>query len=241
MSNKKLLDKHYKTYRRNSQQDNIMREMAVHTISPFIKDNGIGLEIGCSDGYMTQMLASKLLSIDVVEGSGKFITEASTRNINNATFYHTTFEKFIPKKKYDYIFATYILTHIKNLEIFFKLIKKSLKKDGLVFFVVPNNRSISRQLALNMNIITSLTELTENDLNHGHVRSYNMFSLNNELSKNGFQLIANGGLMIKPLSDSDMDKLFDMKILGKEHIQGLYKLGQEYPDLCSACYSICKL
>lgn len=45
--------------------------------------------------------------------------------------------------------------------------------------------------------------------------------------------------MLKILADFQMDKLIETEIL-KEQIDGLYKLGLEYPDLCGSLFSICR-
>ena len=38
-----------------------------------------------------------------------------------------------------------------------------------------------------------------------------------------------------------MDTLYENEILGNEHIEGFFKLGNEYPDLASAIYCVCRV
>jgi hypothetical protein len=92
-----------------------------------------------------------------------------------------------------------------------------------------------------MGLIDSLYDLTPNDLKGGHRRVYDRVSLNRELEAAGFKIIAQGGILFKPFADFQMDKLIDIGILGTEQCEGLYKLGQEYPDMCADLYVIAQI
>lgn len=239
-SEKDFLDKKSQTYvDGESLQEKLMRELTVRTFEPFI-DGKIGLELGCSDGYMTELLSNRVKQMDVIEGSEYFIKKAMDRNLPNVSFIHCLFEDFKPTRQYDYIFACYILEHIFDVAKVMQVVRNALNHNGLLFVVVPNSRALSRQLAYHMGIINDLKALTPNDVNHGHRRAYDRVSLNRDLEKGEFITIAQGGIMLKFLADFQMDKLFEIGILQKPQIDGLYKLGLEYPDLCGSIYSICK-
>lgn len=237
---KTQLDRRYDTYRRASIQDNVMREKTVATFSAYLNKEGRGLELGCSDGYMTEMLAARIAHLTVVEGSLRFLEEAKQRSVDNVTFHHGLFQDYEPGEKYDYVFATFVLTHIEDMSSLMNMIDAALAPDGLLFVVVPNVRALSRQLARHMGFIDDLKALSENDLNHGHRRAYDRATLNLELRRFGYRDIAAGGLMLKQLADFQMDILFEKGMLDDSHVEGLYQLGLEYPDLCSAIYSICQ-
>jgi hypothetical protein len=64
--------------------------------------------------------------------------------------------------------------------------------------------------------------------------------LNRELRSAGFETVAEGGLMLKILADFQLDELIDDGTLQQSHIDGLYRLGLEYPDLCGSLFSICR-
>ncbi len=240
ISEKKFLDKRSQTYvAGKSPQDNLIRKLAVQTFQPFL-DAKIGLELGCSDGYMTMLLSNELKQLDVVEGSENFIKKAKERKLQNVSFVHCLFEEFKPVKQYDYIFLCFVLEHVYDVQKLLNIANSALCPEGLLFVVVPNSRALSRQLAYHMGLISELKELTPNDLNHGHRRVYDRVSLNRDLENGGYKAIAQGGILLKILADFQMDRLIDMGILQKPQISGLYKLGFEYPDLCGAIYSICK-
>jgi 2-polyprenyl-3-methyl-5-hydroxy-6-metoxy-1,4-benzoquinol methylase len=217
-----------------------MRDLAFEIFNPFLKE-GIGLELGCSDGYMTEMLAGKLSHLDVVDGSGNFLKEARARGTKNVSFYESLFESFKSEKKYDYVFASYILEHVLETKPVLDMIRSVLKPEGILFVVVPNARAFSRQLALAMGLISDLYALTENDRNHGHRRTYDRQSLNRDLEQSGFKHIAQGGIMFKILADFQMDKLISDGFLKESHIKGLQKMGNNYPDFCGSLFSICRI
>jgi 2-polyprenyl-3-methyl-5-hydroxy-6-metoxy-1,4-benzoquinol methylase len=237
---KKFLNDTANTYTvDNSSQTRVIRELVVRTFSPYLR-RGIGLELGCSDGYMTKMLASNLEHLDVVDGSTKFLNEAKKRNLTNVEYHFSLFEEYTSTKKYDYVFASYIMEHVLEPSLVLKMVKQVLKPDGFLFMVVPNARALSRQLAMHMGLISDLKALTENDLANGHRRVYDRVYFNREIEQAGFESISEGGLMLKILADFQLDKLIDDGLLQQIQIDGLYKLGNEYPDLCGSLYSICR-
>lgn len=236
-----LLERVAQTYRRNSTQDLEMRKRFIEVAHPWLKPHGTGLEIGCSDGYMSEQIAAQIAHLDVVEATSYFLNEAAARKITNATLYQGLIENFKPLKSYDYVFCTWVLTHIPDTSALLAQIQTLLKPDGLLFVVVPNVRVLSRQLALAMDMIEDLYALTENDRNHGHCHAYDRQKLNRMLTASGFRTASQGGIMIKPLADFQMDNLIDSSFLQQRHLDGLASLGREYPDFCSAIYSICEI
>ena len=194
------LNSHFETYRKNSPYDDFIRYYTFQTFKPFLdKSDALALELGCSDGKMTQMISKMVLELDVVEGSEKFLEETKKLDLPNVKFTYSLFENFVTNKKYDYVFATYIITHIPNLEFFLKTVNNLLKDDGVLFIAVPNSRAISRQLALHMGFIDDLLALSQNDIDHGHCRTYDRVRLNNDIQSNGYKIISQGGIIFKPL------------------------------------------
>src|SRR5688572_4220077 len=104
-SERKFLDKVYHTYTVDtSSQTRAMRELIGRTFAPYLK-RGVGLELGCSDGFMTEMLAAKLERLDVVDGSERFLAEARKRKLPNVNFTCALFEEFRSSTRYDFVFA----------------------------------------------------------------------------------------------------------------------------------------
>lgn len=236
---REFLDKVYHTYTvDHSAQTMTMRRLIFRTFSPFIR-KGRGLELGCSDGFMTEMIASRVATLDVVDGSEKFLTEARKRDLPNVQFHHSLFEEFQPGEKYDYVFASYILEHVLDPVAVLKMACRVLNPGGMVFIVVPNARALSRQLALHMGLLPDLKTLTPNDHNHGHRRVYDRVNLDRDIAAAGLGNVAQGGIMLKILADFQMDKLINEGTLKDAQLDALYKLGLEYPDLCGSLFSVC--
>jgi 2-polyprenyl-3-methyl-5-hydroxy-6-metoxy-1,4-benzoquinol methylase len=236
-----LLERVSSTYRRQSVQDDAVRTLCVRSFEPWLAPHQSGLEVGCSDGLMTAMLAQRLGRLDVVEATTAFLQEAQKRDLPNVSFHHTLIEDYQPKQQYDRIFLTWILTHIIDPQRVLASLRAMLASDGLLLVAVPNARVLSRQLALHMGLIPDLYKLTENDRNHGHLRAYDRPKLNRELEAAGFETIAQGGIMLKILADFQLDQMYENGMLEQAHIEGFYQLGCEYPDLASAIYSVCRL
>ncbi|GFO55076.1 SAM-dependent methyltransferase [Geomonas sp. Red276] len=236
-----LLDNLTQTYvTSESPQDRAIKSQAVRTFAPFMAPGRHGLEFGCCDGFMTALLAEKLSTLTVVDGSRIFIDTAQKRVPGNVTFVHALFEEYAPGRKFDYIFATYVLEHVADPVAFLRKAGSLLSAEGLLFVVVPNARALSRQLARHMGLLDSLYQLTPNDMNHGHRRVYDRVSLDHEIEEAGLFQLSRGGLMLKLLADFQMDRMIEAGILGESQLDGLYRMGLEYPELAGSLFSVCK-
>jgi SAM-dependent methyltransferase len=222
-----------------SSQDRLIRSLVVRTFAPFL--HGRVLELGCSDGYMTELLSAHAHTVDVVDGCERFLDTARKRNLPNARFIQSMFEEFKTDRQYDCVVAAFILEHVADVQATMAMIRAALKSNGLLLAAVPNARALSRQLARQMGLIRDLTDLTPNDHNHGHRRVYDRVSWNRDLESAGFKPIAQGGGLLKPLADFQLEKLIDSGILGPEQIEGLYGLGADFPDLCGSLWAVCRI
>ncbi len=243
---KAFLEQAFSTYRLNgSSQNRVIRDLVMRTFDPYLslRQGATGLELGYADGYETALLSGRLGRLDVVEGSETSIKEGESRNFPNVNFIYSLFEEFSPPDgiRYDYVFANFVMEHVIDVDTVLQMIRSILKPDGLFFVTVPNARALSRQLALRMKLLDGLYALTENDIHHGHRRVYDRVLLNNDLDRNGFLTVSEGGIMFKILADFQLDRLIDDRILAEEHIDGLYRLGLEYPEFAGSIFSVCRI
>jgi 2-polyprenyl-3-methyl-5-hydroxy-6-metoxy-1,4-benzoquinol methylase len=219
--------------------DRIVKKYAMRNFSSYIADNGSALEFGCADGFMTRLISERMKKLISVDGSMTFIEMARAKTPANVEFAHSLFENYFTEERFDYVFATFVLEHVQNPIAFLKTAKRLLKPSGFLFLVVPNARSASRQLARHMGLLENLYELTPNDINHGHRRIYDRVTLNHDIEVAGLHQTAQGGLMWKPFADFQMSKAIEAGILSSPQLDGLYKMGLEYPEMAGCLYSIC--
>jgi SAM-dependent methyltransferase len=236
-----LLERVVPTYvTSESPQDQLIKKLAMRTFTQYIHPGKRALEFGCCDGFMTGLIYNCVGQLTVVDGSQTFLEMAKKRVPSNVNFIHSLFEDFTSEHKFDYIFATYVLEHVIDPVGFLSLAGHLLADDGLLFLVVPNARALSRQLARHMDLIVDLFALTPNDVNHGHRRVYDRVLLDRDVQAAGLNQISQGGLLLKLLADFQMDKLIETGILAEPQLEGLYKMGLEYPDLAGSLFSVCR-
>ncbi len=223
-----------------SSQDRLIKSLAMRVFEPFMPPAGEALEFGCLDGYMTSLIASNCAELTVVDGSRSFIEMARKRVTEKVRFEHALFEEFYPGRTYDCIFAAFVLEHVADAVDFLDRARRLLNERGLLFLVVPNARAMSRQVARHMGLIHDLFELTPNDVNHGHRRVYDRVLLDRDIAAAGLRQVSQGGLLLKPLADFQMDQMMDAGIIGAPQIEGLFKMGLEYPELAASLFSVCR-
>ena len=223
-----------------SAQDRVIKTLAWRNFRPYMRAGGRALEFGCCDGFMTELIADHVDHLTSVDGSSTFIEMAKMRGAGNVDFVHSLFEDFKPEVEFDYIFATWVLEHVSDAIGFLTAASRLLAKGGLLFIAVPNARAFSRQLARHMGVLDDLFALTSNDTNHGHRRVYDRLALNQNIERSGLCQVAQGGLLFKLLADFQLDQMIDAGILGDSQIEGLHKIGLEYPDFCGSLFSICR-
>lgn len=184
------------------------------------------LQLGCSNGYETEQLSKIFDNLYVADGSQKFINKVQSlhRNVN---FVHTLFEDInvsFSNEKFDFIFCHYILEHVFDSVLILEKLKSLLAPEGIIFIVVPNANALSRQLAQKMRLIENLTDLTKNDLNHGHRRVYTYESLVRDIEKSSLKINKINGVVFKILADFQLNELLRSGFLNEEHILGMQKL-----------------
>jgi len=95
---------------------------------------------------------------------------------------------------------------------------------------VPNALSLNRRIGKAMGLIASYYELSETDLAVGHKRFYDRKRLLNDVIASGLKPREFGGLLLKPLSNKQMES-WNLDI-----IEGLYEVGKELPDYSGPIY-----
>lgn len=158
----------------------------------------------------------------------------------NITFIYSLFEELKYQEEYDNVFCSYVLEHVKEPMEILEVAYRALKPGGRLFITVPNATALSRQMALDMNLINDLYELTENDMLHGHRRVFDLHSLRELLDQSPFIVCKSGGTFVKEFADFQLDQMIDQKIIGEEQMYGMQKLAERYPELSGSIYAVCE-
>jgi len=104
----------------------------------------------------------------------------------------------------------------------------------LIHVNVPNAGSLHRRLAQAMGLITSTKELSERNRALTQPRVYDLESITQEVRRAGFSPVETGGYFVKPFTHAQMEQI--AQVTSDAMLEGLYRLGQEMPDIASEIY-----
>lgn len=192
------------------------------------------LELGSSEGVMTDLLATNYSNYTIVEAVSEFCERIQLRHkhikVNNCLF-----EEFKTDRKYDVIILSHVLEHVSDPVEILKFSRKLLNKDGVILAAVPNSNSIHRQAAVLMGLLEKQDQLGETDKLIGHRRVYNLERLSYDFKSAGIDILDSGGYFIKSLTNKQMEESFS-----KEMIYAFMKLGESYPEIAAEIFIIGK-
>ena len=182
---------------------------------------------------MTELLMTTGLEMTVIEGSSLFCKDLAER-FPEATVIHTLFEEYEPSVQYDNIVLGHVLEHVLDPVGILKLAKTWLKPgSGRIFAAVPNARSLHRQAAVIMGLLTSEDELNEMDIHHGHRRVFNPESFRNCFYQAGLEIEIFGGYWLKPVANRQIEASWTPQML-----RAFMQLGERYPDIAGEIYVV---
>lgn len=218
----------------------VMHAYMVRSFEPFFKGESL-LELGSFKGDFTKRLLPYFRDITCVEASSVAIGEARNKFNNKVTFVNSLFEKATLPKRYDNIVLTHVLEHLDNPVLVLKRINDEWLEDGGRFFLVcPNANAPSRQIAVKMGLITHNAAVTQSEFEHGHRCTYTLDTLERDAKAAGLKVVHRTGIFFKAFANFQWDRLLQTDIITNEFLEGCYKLGQHYPDLCSSIFLLCE-
>lgn len=237
--NKELKDTSDHKYAYNFDFD-VMHHFMLKSFVPFFV-KGNFLELGSFKGDFTKRFLEHFEDITCVEASNEAIELAKNQFGNKIEFYNSLFEQVDLPKKYDNIVLTHVLEHIDDpVKVLKRINDEWLSDSGKFFLVCPNANAPSRQIAVKMGLISHNTAVTPAEKEHGHHITYTLDSLERDAKSAGLEVVYRSGIFFKALANFQWDKLLQTDIISKEYLEGCYELGQQYPDLCSSIFLLCK-
>lgn len=218
----------------------VMHHYMIKSFEPFFRKGNL-LELGSFQGDFTARLAKYFTDITCVEASDVAVAQAKNRLGSRVTFVNSLFEKVILPRRYDNIVLTHVLEHLDDPVFVLKRINDEwLAEDGRLFLVCPNANAPSRQIAVKMGLITHNTAITPAEAKHGHRRTYTLDTLERDAILAGLQVVRRSGIFFKALANFQWDRLLQTDIISKAYLDGCFKLGQQYPDLCASIFLMCE-
>ena len=218
----------------------VMHPYMIQSFEPFFR-TGSMLELGSFTGRFTQRLLPYSDHVTCVEASSVAINEAHQALGARVAFLNDPFETVKLPSKYDNIVMTHVLEHLDDpVHVLRRVNDEWLTDDGRFLLVCPNANAPSRQIAVKMGLISHNAAVTEAELEHGHRCTYTLDTLERDVLAAGLRVVYRSGIFFKALANFQWDRLLQTDIISKEYLDGCYKLGQHYPDLCSSIFLVCE-
>lgn len=193
------------------------------------------LEMGPAEGVMTDLLVKAGKNVTAIEGSSLFCKNLSERH-PGVKVVHTLFEDFQTDAKFDGIVLGHVLEHVNDPVEILLQVKGWLKPGvGKIFAAVPNARSLHRQAAVMMGMLSQEDALNDADVYHGHRRVFNPESFRSLFYQAGLQIEVFGGYWLKPVSNAQIEIGWTAEML-----ESFMQLGERYPDIAGVLYIIGK-
>ena len=196
------------------------------------------LEIGSHFGIFTEKILEQYPDLTCVEVSTEAFQKLKKRIGDRAVLHNAAIENIKELKKYDIIIMTHVLEHVEDPISILETLKKYLNPNGIVFVVVPSATAASRQIAVEMGLISHLTAVTEAERQHGHQRTYTLDTLKRDGRAAGLQSISVGGIFFKGLANFQFDKAISTGIVSPAYLEACYALGNKYPELCASLFLV---
>lgn len=218
----------------------VMHPYMIKSFEPFFNQGNM-LELGSFKGDFTRRFLPYFDAITCVEASGVAIAEAQSKLAGKVRFVNALFEEAVLPERYDNIVLTHVLEHLDDPVLVLKRINEEwLAENGRLFLVCPNAYAPSRQIAVKMGLISHNTAVTPAEAEHGHRITYSLDTLERDAVAAGLDVKHRSGIFFKALANFQWDRLLQTDIISKEYLDGCYKLGQRYPDLCASIFLLCE-
>jgi 2-polyprenyl-3-methyl-5-hydroxy-6-metoxy-1,4-benzoquinol methylase len=218
----------------------VMHRYKIRAFQPFFREGRL-LELGSHKGSFTERLLPFFDDITCLEASEVAIGEARRRLGDRVTLINGLIESTSLPGRYDDIVLTHVLEHVGDpVSVLRRINHEWLADGGRLFLVVPNANAPSRQIAVYMGLIDHNAAVTAAEVAHGHQRTYSLDTLERDAVAAGLSVVHRSGIFFKALANFQWDRLLQTDIISEGYLEGCFKLGQRYPDLCSSLFLVCE-
>jgi len=171
------------------------------------------MDIGCGNGFVSDMLMSRGNTVEGIETSESSAAIAKQKGMRVYNF--DLSEKECPPdlcNRYDAVFAGEVLEHIFDTDTFLSNVYKMLRRNGVIVVTTPNVASLGRRLLLLVGM-NPLLETTARAADAGHVRYFTHDTLRKLLEENKFEIEVSCSDCINFNRDGRISSVFLSKVL----------------------------
>lgn len=196
------------------------------------------LELGIGRGYTCDHFSKNYNKYSVIDGSKDVIDRFKKQYPSSkANIINSFFEDFESDILYDIIIMGFVLEHVNNPIRILRHFHNFLKPTGSCFIAVPNGESLHRRIGNAAGLLPDMLMLGKGDRALGHQRQYTVNLLTEQLNECNYSIVRKEGIFLKPLMTNQLRTLN----LSKEILNGMCKIGMEYPELSAALFFEAKL
>ena len=200
-------------------------------IAPQIRPGQHVLELGCATGLMTSLLASTGANFVGVERSAGYLDRAAARNLPRTEWIQADLAEFTSEGGFDNILATNLLHGFDDPTWLLRRIAGWLSAGGLLHVTLPNPDSLNILVALADGLMTDSLALSDRARMYGTRRAWPAAAFRDLARDNGFEVVATGGVSLKPYPNATMARL-------PEHVlDGLARAAAILPDNAAMHYT----
>jgi hypothetical protein len=208
------------------------------------------IEIGCGSELLYKHWLDNAARNDmdcwiVVEPAPEFAKLARDAGLQNMRVIEDLFENAGKKlqeylqRSPDLIICSALLHEVTSVPSLLDAIKKVMGATTLLHVNVPNAESMHRRLAKAMNLIRDTKAMSARNISLSQHRVYDMEQLKLDITREGFDIVKEGGYFIKPFAHAQMEKM--ASDLGENVLDGLYHLGKDSVEWASEIYAEARL
>ena len=197
------------------------------------------VEVGCGSEMQAAAYAAQGGSWEswtVVEPSQEFSDIARGNELPNFSVVQGFFEDVVDEMPTDpdFILCSGLLHEVPDADRLLSSVRERMGRDTVLHVNVPNARSMHRLLARSMGLIQDLKSISARNKSLQQPRVYDLEDLTDQMEGHGLTIFKQGGILVKPFTHKQMEPLPEM--LGREVMDGLFRLGEEMPEIASEIY-----
>jgi 2-polyprenyl-3-methyl-5-hydroxy-6-metoxy-1,4-benzoquinol methylase len=194
------------------------------------------LEVGVSGGVMTRRFRGRVPELHALDGSARYIESVRSELGDQGITYHVSLaEDFKPPHEFDGVVVASLLEHVEDPVGILQKARGWLGPGGELYAIVPNANSLHRQVGVLMGMLPDVKAFSDRDRMLGHRRVYDVATLTGHLRAAGFQVAECRGIMLKVVSNAQMESWDDPLV------RALLRLGAGYPDIAAQIFARCTL